>query len=48
MGFFWESNKNRVVWGVVGMEKRERERERERERKEERGVLNVYKGGCGS
>ena len=42
MGFFWESNKNRVVWGVVGMEKRERERE------EERGVMNVYKGGCGS
>ena len=36
-----------MVWGVVGMEKRERERERERERKEERGVLNVYKGGCG-
>ena len=33
-----------MVWGVVGIEKRERERER----KEERGVMNVYKGGCGS
>ena len=27
---------------------KEEKRERERERKEERGVMNVYKGGCGS